>query len=55
MRRGLFDALTPEQVAALRDISDTLVANLSDEPVWPAAEDQRSTPRLAARPQADAA
>jgi DNA-binding MarR family transcriptional regulator len=40
VRRGLFDALSPEQVASLRDISDTLVANLSDEPVWPAAEDQ---------------
>ena len=34
VRRALFDALTPEQVAALRDISDTLVAHLSSEPVW---------------------
>jgi DNA-binding MarR family transcriptional regulator len=32
VRRGLFDALSPEQVAALRDISDTLVAHLSNEP-----------------------
>jgi DNA-binding MarR family transcriptional regulator len=39
VRRGLFDALSPEQVAALRDISDTLVAHLSDHPVWPASED----------------
>ena len=41
VRRGLFDALSPEQVAALRDISDTLVAHLSDQPVWPASEDPR--------------
>jgi DNA-binding MarR family transcriptional regulator len=39
VRRGLFDALSPEQVAALRDISDTLVAHLSNGPVWPAADD----------------
>jgi DNA-binding MarR family transcriptional regulator len=39
VRRGLFDALSPEQVAALRDISDTLVEHLSNEPVWPAAND----------------
>jgi DNA-binding MarR family transcriptional regulator len=39
VRRGLFDALSPEQVAALRGISDTLVAHLSNEPVWPAAND----------------
>jgi DNA-binding MarR family transcriptional regulator len=39
VRRGLFDALSPAQVAALRDISDTLVAHLSDVPVWPAADD----------------
>jgi hypothetical protein len=24
----------------LRDISDTLVANLADAPVWPASEDK---------------
>ena len=39
VRRGLFDALSPEQVTALREISDTLVAHLSSEPVWPAADD----------------
>jgi DNA-binding MarR family transcriptional regulator len=39
VRRGLFDALSPEQVAALRDISDVLVAHLSNEPVWPAVDD----------------
>lgn len=39
VRRALFDALSPAQVAALRDISDTLVAHLSNEPVWPAAGD----------------
>ena len=42
VRRGLFDALSPEQVAALRDISDTLVAHLSNNPVWPAADDTGS-------------
>jgi DNA-binding MarR family transcriptional regulator len=42
VRRALFDALSPEQVAALRDISDTLVAHLSDGPAWPATEDPRS-------------
>ncbi len=44
VRRGLFDVLSPEQVAALRDISDTLVAHLSSEPVWPAADDQPGSP-----------
>jgi DNA-binding MarR family transcriptional regulator len=44
VRRGLFDALSPEQVAALRDISDTLVAHLSDQPVWPASDDLRGAP-----------
>jgi DNA-binding MarR family transcriptional regulator len=39
VRRGLFDALSPEQVAALRDISDTLVTHLSNGPVWPADDD----------------
>lgn len=41
VRRGLFDALSPQQVVALRDISDTLVAHLAKEPVWPAADDCR--------------
>jgi DNA-binding MarR family transcriptional regulator len=40
---GLFDALSAEQVAALRDISETLVAHLSNEPVWPAADDHSRT------------
>jgi DNA-binding MarR family transcriptional regulator len=39
VRRHLFDVLTPEQVAALRDISDTIIGHLSDSPVWPAADD----------------
>jgi DNA-binding MarR family transcriptional regulator len=43
VRGGLFDALSPEQVAALRDISDTLVAHLSNNPVWPAADDTGSS------------
>jgi DNA-binding MarR family transcriptional regulator len=42
VRQALFDALSPEQVAALRDISDTLVAHLSNEPVWPAGDDSRA-------------
>jgi hypothetical protein len=43
VRRGLFDALTPEQVTALRDISDSIVAHLSNEPVWPASDDAEAT------------
>ena len=43
VRRGLFDALSAEQVAALRDISETLVAHLSNEPVWPASNDHPRT------------
>lgn len=43
VRRGLFDALSAEQVVALRDISETLVAHLSNEPVWPAADDHSRT------------
>ena len=43
VRRGLFDALSAGQVAALRDISETLVAHLSNEPVWPAADDHSRT------------
>ena len=42
VRGGLFDALSPEQVAALRDITDTLVAHLSNNPVWPASDDTGS-------------
>jgi DNA-binding MarR family transcriptional regulator len=44
VRHGLFDALSPEQVAALRDISDTLVAHLAKGPVWPAADDHPKAP-----------
>ncbi|HVL85321.1 MAG TPA: MarR family transcriptional regulator [Pseudonocardia sp.] len=36
VRRHLFDGLDPAQQAALREISDTLVAHLAAEPVWPA-------------------
>jgi DNA-binding MarR family transcriptional regulator len=39
VRTYLFDPLTPEQQAALRDIADTIVANMSDHPIWPAADD----------------
>jgi DNA-binding MarR family transcriptional regulator len=40
VRSGLFDALSPHQVAALREICDTLVAHLSDGPTWPAVADR---------------
>lgn len=39
VRSDLFDPLTPEQQHALREISDVLVAHLSDAPVWPADGD----------------
>lgn len=39
VRALLFDALTTEQVTALREISDTLVAHLSETAPWPAAVD----------------
>lgn len=39
VRELLFDPLTPEQQAALREISDTLVAHLAVDPPWPAASD----------------
>lgn len=42
VRALLFDALSAEQVAALRDISDTLTAHLASGPTWPATSD---TPR----------
>ncbi|GAA1831972.1 MarR family transcriptional regulator [Pseudonocardia ailaonensis] len=47
VRQVLFDALTPAQTAALREISDVLVGHLTDGPVWPAADDS-------ACPQAEA-
>lgn len=40
VRELLFDRLDPEQQAALREISDLLVAHLSAQPVWPAAVDE---------------
>jgi len=40
VRAAMFDVLSTEQLRALRDVSDTLVANLADAPVWPAAEDR---------------
>ena len=42
VRTYLFDALTPQQQAALRDATDAMVAHLSDVPVWPASEDPTS-------------
>jgi DNA-binding MarR family transcriptional regulator len=39
VRSALFDALSREQVVALRDVSDTLVAHLSNGPAWPAADE----------------
>jgi DNA-binding MarR family transcriptional regulator len=39
VRTLLFDPLSREQLAALRDISDTLAASLSDHPRWPATPD----------------
>jgi DNA-binding MarR family transcriptional regulator len=43
VRSVLFDALSPEQAAALGEISTALVRHLSDAPVWP-AEDDRGCP-----------
>ena len=40
VRAQLFDALSPAQLAALRDISDTLAAHLSAAPGWPAVPDE---------------
>jgi DNA-binding MarR family transcriptional regulator len=42
VRCYLFDALTPQQQAALRDAADAMVAKMSDVPVWPASEDPTS-------------
>jgi DNA-binding MarR family transcriptional regulator len=39
VREHLFDPLSAEQLAALRGISETIVAHFSDTPVWPAADD----------------
>jgi DNA-binding MarR family transcriptional regulator len=45
VRADLLDALTPAQQRALREISETLVAHLSDAPVWPADGDGRGGTR----------
>jgi DNA-binding MarR family transcriptional regulator len=53
VRSLLFDALTPEQAAALRDVSESLVAHLTDRPVWPAGDDTGCpTPARAAAEEA---
>lgn len=39
VRSSLFDHLTVEQLAALREISDALTAHLADTPPWPAGDD----------------
>jgi DNA-binding MarR family transcriptional regulator len=46
VRTHLFDALSKEQVAALREISDTIIAHMSDHPVWPAVDDPTADGRL---------
>jgi hypothetical protein len=40
VRSLLFDPLSAEQLHALRGISDTLAARLSDHAVWPATADE---------------
>jgi len=47
VRADLLDALTPAQQRALREISETLVAHLSDAPVWPADGDRAADPPAA--------
>jgi DNA-binding MarR family transcriptional regulator len=42
VRAYFFDALTPEQQAALRDATDAMVAKMSDVPIWPASDDPTS-------------
>lgn len=44
VRRALFDALDAGQVAALRDVSDTLVAHLAETPPWPVSDDPAASP-----------
>lgn len=41
VRADLIDALTPAQQRALREISETVVAHLSEGPTWPADGDGR--------------
>jgi DNA-binding MarR family transcriptional regulator len=50
VRADLFDALARDQQQALREISDALVAHLSDTAVWPAdGDDSDETREQAAR------
>lgn len=44
VRAQLFDALSPEQVAALRDISDTLAAHLDRDPRCATAAEEAACP-----------
>ena len=44
VRTDLLEALTPAQQRALREISEALVAHLSDAPAWPAAADGAADP-----------
>ncbi|MBC3192079.1 MarR family transcriptional regulator [Pseudonocardia sp. C8] len=39
VREAVFDALTPDQQAALRDAAEAIVAHLSDRPEWPVTGD----------------
>jgi DNA-binding MarR family transcriptional regulator len=41
VRADLFDPLTPDQQRALHEISEALVAHLSDAPMWPVHGDGR--------------
>lgn len=45
VRSLLFDALTPEQLASLREISDSLGAHLSGGEVWPMRPDRAADDR----------
>lgn len=45
VRATLFDPLSPQQQAALRDIAETLVEALSDGSAWPATADARDEDR----------
>jgi DNA-binding MarR family transcriptional regulator len=47
VREDLLDALTPAQQRALREISQSLVAHLSDAQVWPADADRAVDPPAA--------
>jgi DNA-binding MarR family transcriptional regulator len=45
VREDLLDALTPAQRRALREVSEALVAHLSEGPVWPAEGEGRGDTR----------